>query len=430
MPHLSADACAKIETILADFARDRPGASLSFASIDSPAQAWFAGRKDALEPESPGNKLDENVIMWFASTTKLLTGIAALQLIEQGVINFDTTLSQYFPQFKTPFKIITDIAEDGTPVFGESKVEITVDTLLNQTSGFGREFGPTVQAWKQWSDIGKGFVNSCKKDNIFHTPAVREAGKVWEYGNGSEWLGLLLQEATGQDLDGILRTQIFEPLGMSNSGFYPFDKPEQADRLMPLRFLREEPGTDRKPAMTTVEVLTDQLPLLTLPRKRSEIEYPVGGGGIYSTTVDYLKLLHHLLLHYLKVPVTPSTSATTRPCILSERKHLESLFKGTLPPAALESMHEMVGQRFGSQKPGDVDWSTALGIWNGSGPSRGFGRQPGSAGWAGAGGTEYWIDPSSGIAVVISTNALPPFADCINTLKADLERTVYECLID
>ncbi|KAM0793546.1 hypothetical protein ACM66B_000983 [Microbotryomycetes sp. NB124-2] len=430
MPRLSDESRTKVQEILSKFARDKAGASLSFASVDQPAEAWFAGRKDALEPESTDNKLDENVIMWFASTTKLLTGIAALQLIEQGVINFDTALSQYFSQFKTPFKIITEIAEDGTPVFGESNVEITVDTLLNQTSGFGREFGPTVQAWKKWSDVGKGFVNSCKKDNIYHTPAVREAGKVWEYGNGSEWLGLLLQEATGQDLDDILRKQIFEPLGMSNSGFYPFDNTDQASRLMPLRFLGEESITGEKLATPSLEVLTDQLPLLTLPRSRAEIEYPVGGGGIYSNTVDYLKLLHHLLLHYLQVPTTPSTSSAHGPCILSNRSNLESLFKGNLPPPALESIHEMVGPRLGSHKPGDMDWSTALGIWKGSGPSRGFGRRPGSAGWAGAGGTEYWMDPEAGIAVVISTNMLPPFAECINELKADLERAVYEGLID
>ncbi|KAK4052897.1 hypothetical protein OIO90_004173 [Microbotryomycetes sp. JL221] len=431
MPRLSDEAQRKIQQILDEFARDKPGASLAFASIDQPAQAWFSGRKDVLNPsEDDSNKLDQDVIMWFASTTKLLTAVAALQLIDQGVIEFDTPMSQFFPQFKPPFKIIDEISQDGTPVFGQSNVEITIETLLNQTSGFGREFGPTVEAWKKWTNVGKGFVNSCKKDNIFHTPPVREAGKLWEYGNGSEWLGLLLQEATGKDLDDILREQIFAPLGMNNSGFYPFDKPEQAARLMPLRFLREYASQDGSKSTTTNEELVDQLPLLTLPRKRSDIEYPVGGGGIYSTTTDYLKLLDHLLVHYLRLPTTPSNSATPRPCILRDRQHLESIFKGNLPPLALESIHEAVGNRLGSKKPGDIDWSTAVAVWKGEGHSRGFGRLPGSVGWAGAAGTEYWMDPTSGISVVLTTNLLPSTAQCVWDLKADLERAVYEGLVD
>lgn len=82
-------------------------------------------------------------------------------MIEKGVITFDTPLSKYFPQFKPPFKIIDRIDEDGTPVMGEANKEITVYTLLNQTSGFGIEFGPVVEAWKKYK--GTGFVNSCKK---------------------------------------------------------------------------------------------------------------------------------------------------------------------------------------------------------------------------------------------------------------------------
>lgn len=73
-------------------------------------------------------------------------------------------MSKYFPHFATPIRILRSIdAETGESVYEDSHEEITVATLLNQTSGFGMEFGPTVQAWKKWSNVGNGYTNSCKK---------------------------------------------------------------------------------------------------------------------------------------------------------------------------------------------------------------------------------------------------------------------------
>ena len=52
-------------------------------------------------------------------------------------------------------------------------------------------------------------------------------------------------------------------------------------------------------------------------------------------------------------------------------------------------------------KDGEVDWTTAVALYKPFDGQRreGWGRLPGSVGWGGAAGTEYWIDPESGIAV-------------------------------
>jgi hypothetical protein len=56
--------------------------------------------------------------------------------------------------------VLAGFAEDGSPIFSPNDQAITLGMMLNQTSGFGMEFGDTVQKWKKIS--GKGFVNSCK----------------------------------------------------------------------------------------------------------------------------------------------------------------------------------------------------------------------------------------------------------------------------
>lgn len=140
-----------------------------------------------------------------------------------------------------------------------------------------------MTAWKKHSPIGKGFVNSCKvvslllqsrvspcdlanmpfrsQENLVNTPLCNVPGTVWEYGNGHEWLGLLVQKASGKPLEDFLQEHLFEPLGMANTTFFPFADEEKKGRLMPLRW-RE--ATDDGSAEW--QVLTDQLPGLTLPR--------------------------------------------------------------------------------------------------------------------------------------------------------------------
>lgn len=59
-------------------------------------------------------------------------------------------------------------------------------------------------------------------------------------------------------------------------------------------------------------------------------------------------------------------------------------------------------------KDGEVDWTTAVALYKPLNGERreGWGRLPGSVGWGGAAGTEYWMDPESGIAVSHSVH--PP----------------------
>jgi methyl acetate hydrolase len=137
--------------------------------------------------------------------------------------------------------------------------------------------------------------------------------------------------------------------------------------------------------------------------RREEIEYPAGGGGVYSTTENYNRVLQHLMAHYLSLS-DPNVVRPAKP-LLSDQS-VASLFKGTLPESAYQPMADILSRIRGFKGAealgaGEADWTTGMALYLPKGRSRrgDYGRHSGSVGWGGAAGTEYWIDPTAQISV-------------------------------
>lgn len=136
--------------------------------------------------------------------------------------------------------------------------------------------------------------------------------------------------------------------------------------------------------------------------RREDIEYPVAGGGIYSTSSNYTVVLQNLLQHHLSL-----SGKRPRPKVtLLSDKSVSSLFEPSLPEAAKKGMATTLSMVMGGEVAvGDADWTTGMSIY--LGPRRDGTRHPGTVGWGGAAGTQYWIDEAAGIAVSNKSN----FAD-------------------
>ncbi len=72
-------------------------------------------------------------------------------------------MAENFPALaEASSRVLSGFDDASNPTFEEPKRSITLAMMLNQTSGFGMEFGEKVGQWKKVTDEGKGFVNSCK----------------------------------------------------------------------------------------------------------------------------------------------------------------------------------------------------------------------------------------------------------------------------
>lgn len=114
-------------------------------------------------------------IFWIASCTKMLTGVACMQLVEQSILDLDDgeQTERLCPEMKT-LKILQP---NGT--FEKKKCAITLRMLLTHTAGFGYTF--FNERLRQWSypvgvDEFSGRIEDMK------TPLLFQPGEGWEYG--------------------------------------------------------------------------------------------------------------------------------------------------------------------------------------------------------------------------------------------------------
>ncbi|MEM7103966.1 MAG: serine hydrolase [Bacteroidota bacterium] len=133
------------------------------------------------------------------SITKQFTAVLVLQMMEEGQIELDATISEYLPWYRK------DIGE-----------KVTIHQLLNHTSGIpsytNRDF--FEEASRDYY-APKDFVEKyCSKDFEF------QPGEQFRYNNSGYFiLGAIIEEISGHSYEKMLHKKIFKPLGMANTGY-------------------------------------------------------------------------------------------------------------------------------------------------------------------------------------------------------------------
>ena len=297
------------------------------------------------------------------SMTKLITSIAALQLVEKGMIGLDDDLSALMPEMA---KI---------PILANGKLEtpakrITLRHLLTHTSGFGYS-GFTV------SDDGYDKENWDYED----APRHFESGTKFLYGSSTDWAGKVVEKLSGMDLEAYFRTYITGPLKMERTFF------NVPDSLQSYIVSYGSRGDDGK---YELKELPNRIPT----QKQTALS---GGGGLFSTPSDYTKLLH---------------------CLLNEGKYQGGRILGK------ETMDKMIQNQVGDisldpkdrlYNPGwccnfnglmseNSKWGLAFMIDNNPKP---YGREAGTVLWGGLFNTYFYIDFKSGIAASMYSQHVP-----------------------
>ena len=219
----------------------------------------------------PNGSLD--AVAAIASMTKPLTCLAALQLVAQGKLSLDQPVSEIVPEFST-IQLFDGVDEAGGVVMRPPATPVTLRHLLTHTSGLGYDtWSDKVIAYRHAMGLAEILPHEAR---IPATPLIFEPGTAWHYSTAIDWIGRMIEEVSGKRLGAAMRAQIFEPLGMNSTGFEI--TADMRARLMPL--------TNRVGRKAVIDATYDPP---SVPVSHG------GGGGLYSSTGDYLRFLQAML---------------------------------------------------------------------------------------------------------------------------------------
>src|SRR3954466_6410288 len=200
-------ALAGIDTVLrsAITAGDVPGVVSAVTTRDETLYQSAFGER-ALGSGAP---MTLDTVMWIASMTKPVTGVAAMQLVEQGRLSLDEPAGKVLPEL-AQVKVLDGWDAAGKPRLREANGVITLRKLLTHTSGFAYDI------WNADMDRYLNVMNLPRagsgKNIALTTPLAFDPGARWEYGISIDWAGKMVEAVSGQRLGEYMRQNIFEPL--------------------------------------------------------------------------------------------------------------------------------------------------------------------------------------------------------------------------
>ncbi|KAI9368720.1 beta-lactamase/transpeptidase-like protein [Aspergillus egyptiacus] len=410
---LTADATSRLREIVdsacADPSTGIPGTTV--VVVDKNGEELFA-HSAGTRGTASSEPMTLDSIFWMASCTKMLVGVACMQLVEQGVLSLDdgAQIESLVPELKT----VPVLQPDGT--LEEKKNEITLRMLLTHTAGFGYTF--FNERLRQWSHPVGVDEFSGRMDDI-KTPLLFQPGEGWEYGVGIDWAGVALERATGLTLNEYLTKHIFEPLGIKDMSMIPTR--DMRRRLAYMNFRTPE-GTLRP---------RDHLlraPLVVDPDDEAEVArvFNSGGAGMFAKPQDYCKVLSAILNN----GTCPQTSTQ-----LLTPQTVTEMFTNQIPqfpqfsrqgvPAAKPDLTNAIGELYPVAGNPAQGWGITFMLSNGGAT----GRSTQTGHWAGLANLWWWADRERGVAGIVCTQILP-FADAkVLALWGEVEAEVYRRVV-
>ena len=304
----------------------------------------------------------ENNIFRIYSMTKAITSVAALQLVEKGLIGLDDPLNELMPEMIA----IPILDEDGNLIHSDDI--ITLRQLLTHTSGFGKNL------------FSSRLYNFNTENWPYEVlPRLFQPGTSFAYGDGLDWAGKVVEKISNQDLETYFKEHITGPLGM-NSTWYNLPK-DLSENIVTLV------GRD---SLGIINAWT------RIPQKPQNVYK--GASGLFGSPSDYLKFLN-CMLNYGKYPGGQ----------ILKRETVELMLKDNLPKEIRPQLDQFENGGIIGYSGGQFDLMKNDG-W-------GFGwfieldendiRPVNSAYWSGAANSYFTLDVNNKIAIVYFSNYFP-----------------------
>jgi len=162
-----------------------------------------------------------------ASFTKMFTAVSIVGLMHERGIPYETAVVTLLPPERRPATLRDDV---------------TVHHLLTHTSGIADYFEEEDDAGGDYADLWRDrptyrMLRPVDFLPLFgDLPPYREPGIRWQYSNaGYIVLGLLIEELAGVPYTQVVQERVFDPAGMTSSGFFALDeaRPDVAVGYLP-----------------------------------------------------------------------------------------------------------------------------------------------------------------------------------------------------
>ncbi len=311
------------------------------------------------------------------SCTKAITGVAVMQLVEEGVLGLEDPAKEYAPEI-AQIQVLDGFDDAGEPRLRRPASDVTVGQLMLHTAGFGYDF------------FNHDLIQYGEKRHVpsvvtatqasLNSALLFDPGERWEYGSSIDWVGKVVEGARGKRLGEVMRERIFEPLGMGDTAI------TMSDSMRARRATIHQRGEDG-----TLTPLSD----FELPQ---DPEQDMGGHALYGTVGDYMKFIRMILNDGAGV-LRPETVERMAQDGLEGMK-----IKGL--PGAIPTLSNDAEFFPGMPK----SWGYTFMINDEDAPT---GRPAGELGWAGLANLYYWIDRQNGVGGFWATQILP-FVDPVS----------------
>ncbi len=365
------------------------------------------------------NPLPEDALFRMYSQTKPVAAALTMQLQEEGLFYVDEPITKWLPEFEgrevlSPLDPPNKVRGTGL-LLGQTVPmirPITIRDLLTMTSGLpsfsnipsamfpllepvwkGTGFGPTDGGIQDPDVVHEDLIMAMSQ-----LPNARQPGAAWEYAMDFDVLTVLLERATGQNLDDLFQERIFGPLGIEGCGFYC--PPQDAGRLVTNHHWGADGG------LNPVERPEDS------EKVRESVGKQISGNGLFGGVL-----------------MTPAAYTRFAAMLLNggQLDGQRVLGRKTIQWMTADHVGEICGQEIDLTPPG-YGFGFGYAVRNRLGGTAMAGSV-GTYGWGGAAGTWFFVDPEEDLAGLFFTHVFGYQFNPTAYLESTFEKGVYEALV-
>lgn len=319
----------------------------------------------------PGDAVSDRTLFRLASMTKPITAVAAMILVDRGLLSPEDTVDKFYGKFSSMKLWGSDT---------EIPTKITVEHLLTHTSGISSRdvWSETVKQMtaENVADV-ESFLDFLADQPLAFIPGTEQAYSG--IGSFSVLTGII-QKVTDMPFPAFLEKEIFEPCNMIDTTFEPSD--EQWARLITMH--------NKKDGKSIVGKTYDRCVIEYFPTQN-----PLGGGGLISSLHDYLNFASILLCGG----------------VFDGKRILSETAVAEISRPRVKRNTDYWG--YGVRVVADEGRPLPVGTY----------------GWSGMYGSHFWIDPGNKIIGIYMKNSRFDGGSGAKTSK-NFEKDVYSCLSD